>query len=284
MSDSNRIMSENGPVKLYAMETGKVHMAGNIHFCNKDPRFKSFPKDTRFNPVFSYLVDHPSEGLMLLDTGLHGSFAHKKTGNFGRLLGSMVKTKAQPNQSAADQIKALGANKNDLRHVFLSHLHLDHPSGLPAFSDCSKVKVHVDPVELKEAQGAMALFKGYIKDHLKGFDIRSIKYDSDIAPFEKAWDVFGDGSVWIVSTPGHTPGHASAIVNSLNGPFFLTFDAAHRKANLDHGIPPKGDLNQGKATIDNINAFLKANPNVKPLYGHDPDQVDLLKLAPQMLQ
>lgn len=284
MSDASRIMSEPGPVKLYAMETGKVHMAGNIHFNNKDPRFKSFPKDDRFNPVFSFLIDHPSEGLILLDTGLHGSFAQKKTGNFGRLLGSMVKTKVQPNKSAADQIKAIGASKNDLRHVFLSHLHLDHPSGLPAFRDCPKLQVHVDPVELKEAQGAMALFKGYIKDHLTGFDIQPIKYNGGLPPFDKAWDMFGDGSVWIVSTPGHTPGHASAVIRSVNGPFLLTFDAAHRRANLEHGIPPKGDLNQGKATINNINAFLNTHPNVKPVFGHDPDQVGTLNLAPQMLQ
>jgi glyoxylase-like metal-dependent hydrolase (beta-lactamase superfamily II) len=277
-------MSEAGPVKLYAMETGQVHMAGNIHFNNKDPRFKSFPKDNRFNPVFSYLVDHPREGLMLLDTGLHGSFAYKKSGNFGWLLGSMVKTKAQPNRGAADQIKAMGANKNDLRHIFLSHLHLDHPSGLPAFRDGPQVKVHVDPIELKEARSPLALFKGYIKGHLAGFDVRPIEYLTSLGPFEKAWDVFKDGSVWIVATPGHTPGHSSALVRSVNGPFFLTFDAAHRRANLDQVLPPKGNLAQGKASIEKIKAFLGANPMVKTIFGHDPDQVGTLKLAPQMLQ
>ena len=284
MSDSHHPKFEAGPVKLYAMETGKVHMAGNIHFNNKDPRFKTFPKDTRFNPVYAYLVEHPQEGLMLLDTGLHGSFAEKKTGNFGRLLGSLVKTRAQPNQSSADQIKAMGANRNDLRHIFLSHLHLDHPSGLSAFKDCSRVKVHVDPLEIKEAQGGLALFKGYIKEHWQGFDLQPIKYTANLGVFEKAWDIFGDGSVWIVATPGHTPGHASALIRSVNGPFLLTFDAAHRQANLDHSIPPKGDLKPGQASIGHINAFLKTNPNVKPIFGHDPDQLGTLTLAPRMLQ
>ena len=283
MTDWQEILSEPGPVRLYAMETGKIHMAGNIHFNNRDPRFKSLPRDNRFNPVFSFLVDHPSEGLMLLDTGLHADFAHKKTGNFGWLLGRVVKTKVGPGRSSAEQIKALGANPGDVRHIFLSHLHLDHPSGLPAFRGNRRVKVHVDSAELAEARGAASLFKGYIKSHLAGFDLAPIHYPVGKHPFDRAWDFFGDGSVWIVATPGHTPGHASALVRTVSGPVLLTFDAAHRRDNIDLGIPPKGDLRQGRETVAAIVAFLKDNPQVKPVFGHDPDQLASLKLAPEPL-
>lgn len=283
MTAWREILSEPGPVRLYAMETGKIHMAGNIHFNNRDPRFKTLPKDNRFNPVFSFLVDHPSQGLMLLDTGLHADFAKKQTGNFGRLLGTIVKTQAGPGRSSFEQIRDLGADPDDVRHVFLSHLHLDHPSGLPAFRGNRRVKVHVDPAELAEAGGALSLFKGYIKSHLAGFDIEPVRYPVRMAPFDRAWDFFGDGSVWILATPGHTPGHASALVRTTGGLVFLTFDAAHRRDNLDLGIPPKGDLRQGRGSVAAIAAFLKDHPQVKPVFGHDPDQLASLKLAPEAL-
>ncbi|MFH1137864.1 MAG: N-acyl homoserine lactonase family protein [Pseudomonadota bacterium] len=284
MTDWRELLSEPGPVRLYAMETGKIHMSGNIHFNHRDPRFKSLPKDNRFNPVFSFLVDHPSAGLMVLDTGLHADFAQRKTGNFGWLLGGIVKTQVGPGRSSAEQIQALGADLNDVRHIFLSHLHLDHPSGLPAFRGNRRVKVHVDPAELAEARGAMSLFKGYIKSHLSGFDLEPIRYPERKAPFDRVWDFLGDGSVWILATPGHTPGHASVLARTVGGPVLLTFDAAHRRDNIDLGVPPKGDWRQGRETVAAIAAFLKDHPQVKPVFGHDPDQLASLALAPELLR
>ena len=284
MSKWEELFSEPGPVKLYAMETGRLHMAGNIHFNKKDPRTKSQPQDKRFNPVYSFLVDHPREGLMVLDTGLHRSFAENKHGNFGWLLGSMVKTRVKPNKSSADQIKALGADLKDVRRVFLSHLHLDHPSGLPAFRGHGRIKVYVDAEEQKQAAAMFSKMKGYIRPHLEGFDVQPLLWSGSLGPFDKAWDVFGDQSVWIVATPGHTPGHASAVIRSVNGPFFLTFDAAHRRGNLDLGIPPIGDLEQGRATLEKIQTFINQHPQVKTIFGHDPDQADTLRFAPDLLQ
>ena len=279
----DELSASPGEIKLYALETGRLHMAGNIHFNNQDPRFRSMPKDKRFNPVYSFLAIHPREGLMLLDAGLHGSFARQKNGNFGFLLGAIVKTRAEQGRSAPDRIRELGFSPDEVRHVFLSHLHLDHLSGLPAFESVKGLKVHVDPLELKELGGAFSRFKGYIKPHLDGFDVRPIRYTDNLPPFEKAWDVFGDGSIIVVSTPGHTPGHASAVVRTAAGAFFLTFDAAHRRDNIESDIPPKGDLGQGRDSLSKIKSFLAAHPEVRPVFGHDPDQATTLDAFPKML-
>lgn len=274
------VFSNPGPVELYVMHTGYIHMAGNIHFNKKDSRTKTKAKDVRFNPVFSFLIKHPQEGLMLVDTGLHESHAQKRGGNFGLLLGTMVKTKAEPNRDAASQIKSLGISPDQIRHIVLTHLHLDHPSGLPAFKNNGSPFVYADERELKIARSAFGLFQGYIKAHLEGIKIKALEYPSSAQPFDKVWDFFGDGSVFIISTPGHSPGHASVLVNTQAGPVFLTGDAAHRRANLDEGIPPIGDYKAAAAAIKTINQFLTEHPQVKVICSHDPDQLNKLTLAP----
>ncbi|MEW6262294.1 MAG: N-acyl homoserine lactonase family protein [Thermodesulfobacteriota bacterium] len=269
------------PLKVYVLHTGYVHMSGNIHFNKKSPKFKTLPKDNRFNPVFSFLVQHPVRGRLLLDTGLHPSFARSSHGNFGRLLGSMVKTKAEPGQDVVSQMKKIGLEPKDVGLVILSHLHLDHPSSLPEFRDVAGLTVFAGQPELDILRGAFGLFKGYLKGHLAGLDVRPIAFDLSLPPFDRVWDVFRDGSVLVLSTPGHTPGHVSALINARGGPILLTFDAAHRRANLTEDVPPIGDYPQASQSLRHIKAFLERYPHTRTFFAHDPDQLKELKLCPQ---
>jgi N-acyl homoserine lactone hydrolase len=268
-------------MRLYVMHTGNVHMAGNIHYNNKSPEFKSKPVDKRFNPVLAYLVEHPKQGSILLDTGVHPSFAEKKTGNFGWLLGNFVKIETAPGRDILSQMKTIGKSAEDIRCVVLSHLHLDHPGGLPALRGKVTPPVYVAREELDKAESSFSLFEGYIGRHLSGFELRAIPFHDGVAPFDQGFDLFGDGSIIIVKTPGHTPGHVSVMLNMRERPVFLTFDAAHRQSNVAEGIPPKGDYARGKDTVLRIKRLMELYPDMMTLYGHDPDQVKDLKTIPQ---
>lgn len=268
-------------LKLHIMHTGEVHAPGNIHFNPKSPKFKSLPKEERFNPVFSFLVKHPDQGLLLLDTGLHHSFCGRRLGNFGLVLGSMVRARTKPGKDVRSQLDAMGIRCNDIPHVLLSHLHLDHPSGLPYFAGSPNPKVYVDKEERKAAEAPFSLLKGYVKAHWKGFELLPIPYDGSAPPFERACDFFGDGSVLVVRTSGHTNGHSSVVLNAMDGPIILTFDAVHRRANLDEGVPPVGDYGEALSAMRNIESFLKEFPHARVVFGHDPDQLKELKLAPE---
>jgi len=272
------------PMKLYVLHTGNVHMAGNIHFNKKSPLFKSKPVDARFNPVLAFLVKHPSQGHILLDTGIHSSFATKASGNFGWLLASMVKVKASAGMDAVSRLAALGVSPGDISHVLLSHLHLDHPGGLPAFKSNTPPLVHVDTAELKIAHSPFGLFQGYIRKHLEGFKTAPLAYSRRVAPFDEVCDLFDDGSILVVKTPGHTPGHVSVVLNMQKGPLLLTFDAAHRRANLDEGIPTKGVYEQGLESVRRLQAFVKEFPSMTVIFGHDPDQIGSLKVSPDYYQ
>lgn len=277
MSEWARYFDDPADVKLYVMHTGSVHMSGNIHFNRKSPEFKSMPKDKRFNPVLAYAAVHPDKGLVLMDTGVHSSFCTRPFGNFGPLLGRIVKIRADKGRDAASQLDSIGFSPSDVRFVILSHLHLDHTSGLPDFKGA---EVYADADELKAAGSPAAMLEGCVKAHREGAAIKTFRYGSAVEPFDRVCDFFGDGSLFVVSTPGHTRGNVAVILNARGGPILLTFDAAHRKANLETMIPPKGDYERARRSLGAIKSFVDAFPQARVIYGHDPDQLGELELAP----
>ncbi len=280
MNSWNEYLKHPVPLKLFVFHTGDIHMAGNIHFNKKSPAFKSEPRDDRFNPVLAFLVEHPEKGYGLFDTGLDASFAHSPRGNFGWLLGRAVKVRTSPGMDTASRLKALGVSPGDIAFVVLSHLHLDHPGGLPALPTGARPVVYADAEELKIARSFFGLFKGYIGKHLQGFTITPLSYSGPLSPFDNVCDLFGDGSIFVLRTPGHTPGHVSVLFNMKKGPLLLTFDAAHRRVNLDEGIPPKGEYAMALESLAKLRRFTEEHPSVRILFGHDPDQIERLTMPP----
>lgn len=280
MMEWKRRFSTPARLTLHVLHTGEVKTKGNIHFNPRSPKFKGLPKEERYNPVFAYLVRHPDKGPLLLDTGLHHSFAESRFGNFGPLLGSLVRGRSAPGKDVRSQLRGAGIAPQDVRHILLSHLHLDHPSGLPYFAGIPGVKVYVDAAELAEARAPLGFLKGYVKRHLDGIEFQGIPYGPAVPPFRGVCDLFGDGSVFAVRTAGHTAGHASVVLNAMDGPILLTFDAVHRKANVDEGVPPSGDYEGALASVQDIESFLREFPETRVIYGHDPDQLGSLVLPP----
>ena len=280
MSNWEKYFQTPAKLKLYIILTGYVHMSGNIHFNTKSPRFKAMAKDNRFNPVFAYLVEHPQKGLLLIDTGLHLSFAEKRTGNFGSLLGRIVKIRSEYGQDVITQLGKARIDPGDIHSIILSHFHLDHTSGLPLFSGNTTPTVYAGEGEIRAVNAPFALFQGYVRNHLNGFTPQAIRFTHAAPPFERVCDFMEDGSVLVIGTSGHTAGHISIILNMAGGPLLLTFDAAHRKANIDEFIPPKGDYAPALESIRNIKEFIDTFPQVRTIFGHDPDQISNLKLLP----
>lgn len=280
MKTWKEIFAQPKPLKMYVLHTGYVHMAGNIHFNRKNPKTAAMPKDTRFNPVFAFLVDHPEKGRILFDTGLHQSFAGRRFGNFGPLLGTMVKTKTEAGMDVVSQLGKIGLSTADIHTIVLSHLHLDHPSSLPNFRNHDHCRVYVNAAELKKARAPWSSLKGYVRSHLKGIEFNPLQFHTSLEPFPYVCDFLGDGSVFLLATPGHTPGHLSVVLNLERGPVLLTFDAAHRRANFTEEIPPVGDHSQALDSLRKLKAFAFENRDIRVIFSHDPDQLDDLKLLP----
>ena len=94
-------------------------------------------------------------------------------------------------------------------------------------------------------------------------------------------DVFGDGSVTILATPGHTPGHQSLLVKlPKTGAFVLSGDAVHFKSNWDNRGVPSGNTDKDKtlASMQRISDLAKEKAQL--WINHDKAQRDTLKMAP----
>lgn len=209
MTDIRELLAHPHALKLYVMRTGSVHMSGNIHFNKKNPRFKSMPKDDRFNPVLAFLLEHPEKGRVLMDTGLDASFCDNDFGNFGPLLGRVVKTKAEKGSDVVSQLATIDVTPSQIPYVLMSHLHLDHASSLPRFDQGSEV--YVDAEELAAARSPLGTTGGYIKRLLDGLTISTFKYSGGFGPFAQACDFFGDGSLYVLRAAGHTKDRKSVV-------------------------------------------------------------------------
>ena len=89
--------------------------------------------------------------------------------------------------------------------------------------------------------------------------------------FDGVLDVFGDGSVWALSVPGHTPGSTAYLVRSKAGPVLLTGDACHTRWGWEHHVEPgtfTGDGPRGAESFKKLQGFVAAHPEVEVRLGH----------------
>jgi len=164
--------------------------------------------DKRTFVAGAILVDHP-KGKLLFDAGYgRGLAEHFKTAP------AIMQATIKPVLTApvAEQLAAAGVPVSSLKAVVLTHAHWDHVSGLQHFPGAP---VWVTKAELDfadHAEGAK-LARQLGTATYKTYDFP----DGPYLGFERSWDVFDDGSVVLVPTPGHTPGSIAAFVNTPDG-------------------------------------------------------------------
>ena len=223
-------------------------------------------------PSVAYLLKHPSGKNLVFDAGV-------KPGDCGYrvIIVVSVPCRNRPSADAVSQLGALGIDRIDF--LMVSHFHGDHASGL------EQMIARFDPVlltlngELESALAWTRELRGYKSAHLQA-DMRAQTIDGqlrDMPILGPVADIFGDGSVWLIPTPGHTAGHLSALINAASGPILLTFDAAHLEATYDHEAPGTLGATESARTaslesIARLKAFAEAHSSVQLIFGHEPSQ------------
>ncbi len=226
-------------------------------------------------PVQSFLVEHPGAGLVLIDTGFHAAVAVDPRQGMGRLGGLIFKDlRMDTDQAVPGQLRERGFDPDSIGTVVLTHLHADHASGIAQFPDATFV---VSSAEWTAAAEGGAT-DGYIKrqfDH--AFDYRLLDFESDaadsFASFGRSLDLFGDGSVRIVFTPGHTAGHCSVILRLAERDVLLTADAAYSRRTIDEtALPYKmDDEHRFRRSLREVQLYIEQNPDTLVITGHDMD-------------
>jgi len=221
-------------------------------------------------PVLAHIVKHEKYGDYLIDTGFDSSFSNEVGGNFkGILKKKYFRNYIQNNNSEGIefQLKERGINLNG---VFLTHIH-EHASGSPSLPN--EIPYVYGNCECEENFFPL-VYSDFFKNKV---NLQKIDFlvGQDMPIFGKCLDIFGDGSFWAVSTPGHTKGHISYIVNGKETQVLITGDACISKKGFELGVEGgKFSLNieQGKESFFKIREFIKLYHFIKIIFGHETDE------------
>lgn len=223
-----------------------------------------------YNPYFVYVVKHP-QGVVLFDSGAHPELATDPVARMGAGAEEFV-VKLDPGDAIEPVLARVGLTPDDIDLVIQSHLHFDHAGGLYAFP---RTPVMVQRAELEFAEDPP-------DDH------RDIYIADDFAPVTD-WrlldgdeDVFGDGRLTVIATPGHTKGHQSLLVRLDDGrAIFLLADAAYLLEKMRARRPP-GVLWEEAAMLDTWDRVeaLEREHDAFLIATHDLDYEQRIKVAP----
>jgi glyoxylase-like metal-dependent hydrolase (beta-lactamase superfamily II) len=204
-------------------------------------------------PVPVYLVEVGEERI-LVDTGLHPEAAADAAAHYegAESLGAFRLEQEVPLAAQVDL--------SSLTRVVLTHLHFDHAGGLALLPD--SLPIHLQRREWEAGQDPEAIARNFflLRDY-EGIADRVVLVDGD-------HDLLGDGSIELLLTPGHTPGHQSVRVGDR---LVIGGDVTHFAAGLDdHRLPVFGDdLDVQLASAERLKGLREAGAVVRP--GHDPE-------------
>jgi N-acyl homoserine lactone hydrolase len=247
--------SKSGVDKLYIFNCGEG-VAGDIS------RWSPGVDVSKSMPMAEncYLIHHGQDWL-LWDTGVTSAIANMPNGLAPKdpraIHWRLPKT-------LASQLEAIGVKPADIKYVAISHSHPDHIGNVELFPH------------------AMLLVQKTEYEWPSPFGVSRFKPGHPVKKLEGDYDVFGDGSVTLIATPGHTPGHQSLLVKlPKTGAIVLAGDAVHFKSNWDNRRVPSINFDKDKtlASMQRI-ANIMAKENAQLWINHDKAQRDTLKLAP----
>ena len=207
-----------------------------------------------------YLIRH-AKGLLLWDTGITDAVATLPNG-LAVANGAIIQSRAR---TLAAQLTELGVKPAEITYVAVSHTHGDHVGNIALFPASTVL------IQSAEYDWAMA-----------GQNKPAFAATQKIEKLAGDHDVFGDGSVTILSTPGHTPGHQSLLVKlPKTGALVLSGDAVHMQDNWTHKRVPSMNTSKDQtlASMERL-AKVLADQKAALWINHDKPQSATLKYAP----
>lgn len=249
-------------IKLYAIDCGRIDVSNFAVF--SDTGDYDNKSSQLADPCF--LIVHP-KGTLLWDTGLPDSLINKpETVDVYHLTKSV---------SLQDSLKKIDLKPSDITYVSVSHSHFDHMGNLNQFTQSTWI---LQKAELKYAQTHPNPFV------IDATQLSSWKTAHKIM-ISGDYDVFGDGTVKILNTPGHTPGHQSlGLKLPQAGVIILSGDQFHQRASIEPLRVPVFNTNRADtmASADRIKRLL-INTKGRLVVQHDAHDFEELPKFPEYL-
>lgn len=258
-------------IKVYLFHTGKVKVDQAIPLHESNPLAKTglFRKKEKklMLPVSAYLIEHPN-GKILIDTGWDSKYANERPkygfGLVDKISGPII----EENEGIDSKLTSIGLSASDIDRVFISHMDFDHTSGIRL------VKAAKNFYTAKEEWiAANKRSIRYIDTWSSYCNMKTFSYENTgVGPVGRSYDVYGDGSVLLIHTPGHSQGLFSVKITNGEKYIILGNDAAYLPDSFEKKIIPgfTVDNELAKKSLDWL-CECKKDPNCIAVWvNHDP--------------
>jgi N-acyl homoserine lactone hydrolase len=219
-----------------------------------------------------YLVKH-AKGWMLWDSGHPDSYAAIPEG-----VPNLRRTSlAVMHKPLVQSLREIGVGPKDIAYFAMSHSHADHTGNANLFAHAT---IFMQTAEYDAAFGSEPQRYGYNSaTYAQLRDAQIVKLNGD-------HDVFGDGSVIIKSTAGHTPGHQSLFVRlPKSAPVLMSGDMVHLQANWDARRAPSINFDKDRTvqSMDRMRAFMQQT-GARLWINHDAEQARTMVMSPAYVE
>jgi len=210
-SSWNDVLKNPRDISLVTIQTGVIHMDACLNLDPKSSKQSECNHVPRDLAVLVHWVHHPRFGDFLIDAGFDDSFAkHPPYGNYTEAMALFnwangVTNRQSQGEDLASQLVRLNVHP---KAVFFTHFHPDHTGGVPALDPQTEfIFGKLEPSFLARAA---------VANHFLGkskFSSLDFSTAPTMAPLGASIDLFGDGSLWAISVPGHTDDDVAFLVN-----------------------------------------------------------------------
>jgi len=241
-------------------------------------------------PINVYVIEH-ADGLVVFDAGQDRASVtdagYFPDGPVGMVYDRLARFDIGETETFRAGLDRLGYGAADVTTAVISHLHQDHIGGI---REMPQAELLVSTDEWRSLRRPLAEARGLLRTHIDipGLHWSPVQFEplarragSSLGPFTSGRDLFEDGSLILLPTPGHTPGSMSLLVRRNGGPPLLlvgdlTYDIHAFERGVHSGVGRRRRLARTRQAVLALRA---AYPDLRILAAHDPAAAELLEAA-----
>jgi N-acyl homoserine lactone hydrolase len=275
LTEMEKLIEVPGPIEVETINSADwmVPLAGLLNL--KSPAAQEAHLRDRLEPihVFAHVVHHPQFGTYLVDTGVSRQLLDDPSSHGVSWLVRKVMPldKMRIRNGTAEFLARIPGG---IKGVFFTHLHVDHIAGMPDIP--GSIPLYIGRSESTQSSFQNAFVRGTTtrlldtKQDLQEWPFRVSGAQKGIVVGDVV-DIFGDGSAFAISVPGHTPGSTAYVLRTPKGPILLTGDTCHTRWGWQHSVEPgsyTADQPTNRMSLLLLEDLVRRHPTIAVRLGH----------------
>lgn len=220
-------------------------------------------------PVKTFLIRHP-QGNILIDTGWNKEVREHPIRTITFPMWFASKPKLPQGQSVDEQLTECRLDTTDVDYVIMTHMDIDHNSGLQLVRDAKNIYVSEEEWNVIHSRQIR-----YVRKPWRGINLKMIPFaDDEDAPYKKSWDIFEDGTVKIIFLPGHSSGSVAVKIQREDNFVLIVGDTGYNQNSWQKlKLPgPVYDKKMMKKSLEWVKAQSESKNCMVILSSHDTEQ------------